>query len=86
MCFIGLREWFSQTDENYDVSKIPLMVNMTTPVVTTKKNKRTQDNSVQNNSTLYPVHSASRHSEMLDEESDEDEDFHIPELEQEVGR
>lgn len=80
----GLREWFSQTDENYDVSKIPLMVNMTTPVVTTKKNKRTQDNSVQNNSTLYPVHSASRHSEMLDEESDEDEDFHIPELEQEM--
>ncbi|KAG6480503.1 hypothetical protein ZIOFF_064003 [Zingiber officinale] len=80
----GLREWFSQTDENYDVSKIPLMVNMTTPVVTTKKNKRTQVNSVQNNSTLYPVHSASRHSEMLDEESDEDEDFPIPEPEQEM--
>ncbi|RZS27702.1 hypothetical protein BHM03_00061224, partial [Ensete ventricosum] len=82
----GLREWFSQTDENYDVSKMPLMVNMTAQTPPIKKDRKTQENSVQPNSSQYQMHGASRHPVMLDEDSDDDEDYQIPEREQEVGR
>ncbi|XP_064947082.1 protein ENHANCED DISEASE RESISTANCE 2-like isoform X9 [Musa acuminata AAA Group] len=82
----GLREWFSQTDENYDVSKMPLMVNMTAETAPIKKDRKrkTQENSVQPNSSQYQMHGASRHHVMLDEDSDDDEDYKIPEPEQEV--
>nr|XP_018676289.1 PREDICTED: protein ENHANCED DISEASE RESISTANCE 2-like isoform X5 [Musa acuminata subsp. malaccensis] len=80
----GLREWFSQTDENYDVSKMPLMVNMTAETAPIKKDRKTQENSVQPNSSQYQMHGASRHHVMLDEDSDDDEDYQIPEPEQEV--
>ncbi|XP_064947078.1 protein ENHANCED DISEASE RESISTANCE 2-like isoform X6 [Musa acuminata AAA Group] len=81
-----LREWFSQTDENYDVSKMPLMVNMTAETAPIKKDRKrkTQENSVQPNSSQYQMHGASRHHVMLDEDSDDDEDYKIPEPEQEV--
>ncbi|XP_018676288.2 protein ENHANCED DISEASE RESISTANCE 2-like isoform X9 [Musa acuminata AAA Group] len=79
-----LREWFSQTDENYDVSKMPLMVNMTAETAPIKKDRKTQENSVQPNSSQYQMHGASRHHVMLDEDSDDDEDYQIPEPEQEV--
>ncbi|KAJ8504532.1 hypothetical protein OPV22_005418 [Ensete ventricosum] len=77
----GLREWFTQTDENHDVSKIPLMVNMTAQTISIKKDRKTQENSVHPNSTPYQMQAASRH---LDEDSDEDEDYQIPEPEQEA--
>ncbi|RWW33566.1 hypothetical protein GW17_00001716 [Ensete ventricosum] len=80
---VGLREWFTQTDENHDVSKIPLMVNMTAQTISIKKDRKTQENSVHPNSTPYQMQAASRH---LDEDSDEDEDYQIPEPEQEVKR
>ncbi|XP_064965341.1 protein ENHANCED DISEASE RESISTANCE 2 isoform X1 [Musa acuminata AAA Group] len=80
----GLREWFSQTDENHDVSKIPLMVNMTAQTISIKKDRKTQENSVHPNSSLYHMQAASRHSVILDEDSDEDEDYQIPEPEQEA--
>ncbi|XP_065030193.1 protein ENHANCED DISEASE RESISTANCE 2-like isoform X3 [Musa acuminata AAA Group] len=82
----GLREWFSQTDENYDVSKMPLMVNMTAETAPIKKDRKrkTQENSVQPNSSQYQMHGASRHHVMLDEDSYDDEDYKIPEPEQEV--
>ncbi|URE04428.1 START domain containing protein [Musa troglodytarum] len=80
----GLREWFSQTDENHDVSKIPLMVNMTAQTISIKKDRKTQENSVHPNSSLYHMQATIRHSVILDEDSDEDEDYQIPEPEQEA--
>ncbi|GJN20248.1 hypothetical protein PR202_gb07601 [Eleusine coracana subsp. coracana] len=74
----GLREWFSQSDENQVLPRIPVMVNMAPPV-SSKKGRKGQDNSMQ---TSLPM-DQSRHSAMLDEESDEDEEFQLPESEQE---
>uniref|UniRef100_A0A0D9XK96 START domain-containing protein n=1 Tax=Leersia perrieri TaxID=77586 RepID=A0A0D9XK96_9ORYZ len=75
----GLREWFSQSDENLILPRIPVMANMPPPV-SSKKGKTTQDNTMQ---TSLPM-DQSRQSTMLDEESDEDED-QIPEPEQETS-
>ncbi|TVU31498.1 hypothetical protein EJB05_23185 [Eragrostis curvula] len=72
----GLREWFSQSDENQVLPRIPVMVNMAPPVPS-KKGRKGQDNSMQ---TSLPM-DQSRHSTMLDEESDEDEEFQLPESE-----
>jgi hypothetical protein len=72
----GLREWFSQSDENHVLPRIPVMVSMLSPVPS-KKGKKGQDSSMQTSLTM----DQSRHSAMLDEESDEDE---LPEAEQEV--
>lgn len=72
---IGLREWFSQTDERNAQPRIPVMVNMASASVTSKK--RLQESSDQSNA-------AGRNSMMMDEDSDEDEEFQVPETEQEV--
>uniref|UniRef100_A0ACD5UK90 Uncharacterized protein n=1 Tax=Avena sativa TaxID=4498 RepID=A0ACD5UK90_AVESA len=74
----GLREWFSQSDESQILPRIPVMDNMALPV-SSKKGTEAQDNTVQ---TSLPV-DQSRHSTVLEEESDEDEDFQLPESEQE---
>lgn len=83
-CMEGLREWFAQTDDMRKVPRIPMMVNMTSESVSSKKDHRTQDNSMRAGPSLDQMHATSRHSTMLDEESEEDEDFQIPEPEQEV--
>ncbi|XP_039122572.1 protein ENHANCED DISEASE RESISTANCE 2-like isoform X2 [Dioscorea cayenensis subsp. rotundata] len=80
----GLREWFAQTDDMRKVPRIPMMVNMTSESVSSKKDHRTQDNSMRAGPSLDQMHATSRHSTMLDEESEEDEDFQIPEPEQEA--
>ncbi|XP_062205996.1 protein ENHANCED DISEASE RESISTANCE 2-like [Phragmites australis] len=74
----GLREWFSQSDESQMLPRIPVMVSMA-PSIPSKKGRKAQDNTVQ---TSLPMNQ-SRHSTMLDEESDEDEEFQLPESEQE---
>ncbi|KAL6641533.1 hypothetical protein ACP70R_019714 [Stipagrostis hirtigluma subsp. patula] len=74
----GLREWFSQSDESQILPRIPVMVNMT-PSLSTKKGRKAQDNTMQ---TSLPM-DESRNSAMLDEESDEDEEYQLPESEQE---
>ncbi|KAJ7953362.1 ENHANCED DISEASE RESISTANCE 2 [Quillaja saponaria] len=70
----GLREWFSQTDERSAPPRIPVMVNMASASVPSKKNQKLHDQ----------MHAASRNSVMMDEYSDEDEEFQIVESEQEV--
>ncbi|EEC67085.1 hypothetical protein OsI_33873 [Oryza sativa Indica Group] len=75
----GLREWFSQSDENLILPRIPVMANMAPPV-SSKKGRTTQDNTMQTGLQM----DQSRQSTMLDEESDEDED-QIPESEQETS-
>ena len=74
---IGLREWFSQTDERNAQPRIPVMVNMASASVTSKKNQKLQESSDLSNA-------AGRNSMMMDEDSDEDEEFQAPETEQEV--
>lgn len=59
------------------------MVNMSSTSVTSKKSQKPNDVSV-NSTSLDQLNSASRNSALLDEYSDEDEDFQIAEPEQEV--
>ncbi|CAN6299978.1 unnamed protein product [Urochloa humidicola] len=73
----GLREWFSQSDESQVLPRIPVMVNMT-PSVSSKKGRKAQENTTQTNLPMDP----SRHSTVLEEESDEDDEFLIPECEE----
>ncbi|KAM0935725.1 putative pleckstrin domain, START domain, protein ENHANCED DISEASE RESISTANCE 2 [Dioscorea sansibarensis] len=78
----GLRELFSQTDEVHVFPRIPAMANMASNNVSNKeiKSPGTFPHPVQ---SLDQMHSASRHSVMMDEDSDEEDDYHIPELEPE---
>lgn len=78
----GLREWFSQTDECH-VPRIPVMANMKSDSVSSKKYQEL-NLSVQHNQSLNQINSANRNSLMVDEYSDEDEEYQIAEPEQEV--
>ncbi|KAM1024061.1 hypothetical protein ACFX13_038118 [Malus domestica] len=71
----GLREWFSQTDERNAPPRIPVMVNMSSASVSSRKGQKLHD---------FSVNSANRNSVMMDEYSDEDEEFQIAEAEQEA--
>lgn len=81
----GLREFFSQTDDIHTVPRIPVMVNMTKSV-SSKKDQKSQEIDVQPGPPLNPVLAGSRHSILLDEDSDDDDDYQIPEAIQEVSR
>ncbi|XP_072962181.1 protein ENHANCED DISEASE RESISTANCE 2-like isoform X2 [Typha angustifolia] len=80
----GLREWFSQTDETHTLPRIPVMVNMNTNSVSSKKEKKSQENSAHSGLSLDQMHAASRNSALMDEDSDEDEDYQLPEPDQEA--
>ncbi|BFG30834.1 hypothetical protein CerSpe_171090 [Prunus speciosa] len=71
----GLREWFSQTDERNAPPRIPVMVNMSSASVSSRKVQKLHDSS---------INSANRNSVMMDDYSDEDEEFQIAEAEQEA--
>ncbi|RZC73944.1 hypothetical protein C5167_049424 [Papaver somniferum] len=79
----GLREWFAQTDEKLSVPRIPVMVNMTSDTIS-KRNQKKQGHSSQP-SSLDQINSVGRNSVMLDEYSDDDEEFQLAEAEQEAG-
>lgn len=81
---IGLREWFAQTDERTAPPRIPVMVNMASATVSSQKNLKVQGSSVHASSSIDQMNAANRNSVMLDEYSDEDEEYQIPESEQEV--
>lgn len=82
----GLREWFSQTDESPTVPRIPVMVNMMTGSLSSKKQKKVQETSVRPSPSVDQLHSAIRNSGLFDEDSEEDDDYQVPESEQEVSR
>ncbi|XP_056173693.1 protein ENHANCED DISEASE RESISTANCE 2-like [Syzygium oleosum] len=76
-CVAGMREWFAQTDERSALPRIPVMVNMTSASVSSYKAKH-------NESTVHPTRSletnaSGRNSVMMDEYSDDDEEFPEPE-------
>ncbi|CAN0910157.1 Protein ENHANCED DISEASE RESISTANCE 2 [Linum grandiflorum] len=81
----GLREWFAQSDERGAPPRIPVMVNMASASISSKKNLKLQESSVHHRSaSLDQMTAAGRNSAMMDEYSDEDEEFQIAEEEQEA--
>ncbi|XP_068669847.1 protein ENHANCED DISEASE RESISTANCE 2-like isoform X2 [Aristolochia californica] len=80
----GLRDWFSQTDESLAASRIPVMVNMNSASVRSKKNQKSQEPSVQHTLPLDQLNSASRNSNMMDEYSDDEDEFQVADTEPEV--
>lgn len=81
----GLREWFAQTDERSAHPRIPVMVNMASASVSSRKKQNLLDSSIHPSSSLDQLNAASRHSVMMDEYSDEDEEFQLAESEQEAN-
>ncbi|XP_038695278.1 protein ENHANCED DISEASE RESISTANCE 2-like isoform X2 [Tripterygium wilfordii] len=80
----GLREWFAQTDERGAPPRIPVMVNMASASVSSKKSQKSHESSIHPTPYLDQINNASRNSAMMDEYSDEDEEFQIAESEQEA--
>lgn len=76
----GLREWFAQSDQRNAPSRIPVMVNMTSASISSRKSQKLQEASV----GFDQGNTANRNSVMIDEYSDEDEEFQIAEAEQEA--
>ncbi|KAG5573651.1 hypothetical protein H5410_063417 [Solanum commersonii] len=71
----GLREYFSQTDERTAAPRIPVMVNMTSASVSSKRNQKLQDTPHHRTRSLDQIRAANRNASMMDEYSDEEEDF-----------
>lgn len=80
----GLREWFSQSDENNSIPRMPVIMSIGSGSISSKKGRRILENANQS-IPLDQMHSASGHSVLLEEESDEDEDYQIPEAEEMVN-
>ncbi|KAL6578128.1 Protein ENHANCED DISEASE RESISTANCE 2 [Orobanche minor] len=79
----GLREWFAQTDERGLPPRIPVMVNMASASVSSKRRLKQHDSSIDLVPTLDQLNAGSRHS-VVDDLSDEDDEFQIAEEDQEV--
>ncbi|KAJ8774252.1 hypothetical protein K2173_009683 [Erythroxylum novogranatense] len=80
----GLREWLAQTDERGAPPRIPIMVNMASTSVSYKRNLKAQESSVHLAPSLDQMNAVSRNSTLLDDYSDEDEEFQIAEEDQEA--
>jgi len=70
---VGFCEWFSHRDDCDEFPHIQIMENMRSDLVSKKGQKRKQ---VPIKLSLF-VDQMAASSEILDEESDEDEDFHV---------
>ncbi|KAL9406161.1 hypothetical protein Peur_003133 [Populus x canadensis] len=82
----GLRELFSQTDERGAPPRIAVMANMASASAPSKKNVKLPESSVHPTPpSLDQINAASRHS-VMDEDTDDDEEFPIAEEEQEAFR
>ncbi|CAO2838085.1 unnamed protein product [Amaranthus hypochondriacus] len=79
----GLREYFAQNDDRVATPRIPVMVNMTSSSMSSKKTLKFDESSMHAGS-LDPNIVPNRNSVNLDDDSDEDEDYQIPECNQEV--
>lgn len=71
-CVAGLREYFSQTDEVHTVPRIPVMHTMFN-AVSMKKDQNLQEPDSKTKQT------DSKHLDMVDEESEDDDDYQAPE-------
>lgn len=75
----GLREYFSQTDERSAAPRIPVMVNMTSASVSSKRKQKLHETSLHHHRSpsLDQMSAANRNVSMLDEYSDEDEEYQV---------
>jgi len=78
----GLREWFSQTDDRGQPIRIPVMVNMASSSLPLGKGGKHHHKS---SLSIDQTNGASRNSVLMDEDSDDDDEFQIPDSEPEVG-
>lgn len=76
--FPGLREYFSQTDEIHTVPRIPVMHTMVN-ALSMKKDQNLQEPDSKTKQT------DSKHLDMVDEESEDDDDYQVPEADLEVN-
>uniref|UniRef100_A0A0D6QSV2 START domain-containing protein n=1 Tax=Araucaria cunninghamii TaxID=56994 RepID=A0A0D6QSV2_ARACU len=74
----GLREWFAQREDGLAMPHIQVMANMHSDLVSSKKGRKRQEVSIQPSPALGSI---SIGGEIPDEESDEDEDFQVPDQE-----
>uniref|UniRef100_I1PYZ3 PH domain-containing protein n=1 Tax=Oryza glaberrima TaxID=4538 RepID=I1PYZ3_ORYGL len=83
-CVAGLREYFSQTDDIHPVPRIPVMSTMAT-VSKLKKDKKLQETDLKTKQADFGQVD-NKNLDMIDEESEEDDDYQVPEanLEQEA--
>ncbi|KAL7182396.1 hypothetical protein ACSBR1_041158 [Camellia fascicularis] len=79
----GLREYFSQTDERCAPPRIPVMLNMTSASVSSKKSQKLQASSVHRSLSQDLINAAHKNAVMMDEYSEDDDEYQIPD--QEVG-
>lgn len=70
----GLREWFAQTDGNPSLTGMPVMVGMQPNRAPSKRSRKFQEIASQAGDNAI-----NRPSTMIDEESDDDDEFHLPE-------
>lgn len=79
----GLREYFSQTDERSAAPRIPVMVNMTSASVSSKRKQKLNETSLHHHRSpsLDQMSAANRNVSMLDEYSDEDEEYQVADQE-----
>lgn len=81
-CVAGLREYFSQTDERTAQPRIPVMINMAS-ASTSSKSRQNLKTSVVHRSTpsLDQIGAANKNAMLMDEFSDEDDDYQMPDQE-----
>ena len=79
--FIGLREYFSQTDERSGPPRIPIMVNMASASVTSMKTQKLHASSIHRSPSLDQINAANRNAVMMDEYSDDEDEFQMPDQE-----
>ncbi|KAK4794376.1 hypothetical protein SAY86_012370 [Trapa natans] len=79
----GMREWFTQNDERTSAPRIPVMVNMTSASISSNKPQKLNESTIHPGPSLQQMTAGSRNSVMMDDESDDDEEYQIPDSDQE---
>ncbi|PKA66386.1 hypothetical protein AXF42_Ash007083 [Apostasia shenzhenica] len=81
----GLREWFSQTDDIPRISRISSINDIASGPVSSKKDQNFHEPALQPSPSMAHRRDLSKSSIMLDEDSEDDEDFQISEFEHEAS-
>uniref|UniRef100_A0A0E0MDF1 START domain-containing protein n=1 Tax=Oryza punctata TaxID=4537 RepID=A0A0E0MDF1_ORYPU len=78
-CVAGLREYFSQTDETHITPRIPVMENMVDTSSVQKDDNKSTEEVDSKTKTADRGQADSKNMGIIDEETDEDEDYQVPE-------
>lgn len=78
-CVAGLREYFSQTDERSALPRIPVMVNMASASASSNSRQNLKASAIHRSTpSLDQISAANNNAMLMDEFSDEDDDFQMP--------